>query len=328
MADVLVTGGTGYLGGPLVRALCGRGERVRVLLRTHSPRTGLAGLEVEEALGDLTDAASVARALQGVREVFHLAAAVRLDPFAEEKLRRVNVEGTRTVARAAREAGVRRLIHVSSSAAVGQGTLERPSGEEHPFDAGELGPYFRTKRAAEEVVREAVALGLDAVIVNPSNIVGPGGVPGALEPLLALVKRGLPFYPPGSAAFVSVGDVVQGCLLARERGRAGERYILSSENVSQRAFLALAAELARARPPRFRLPRGPALGLAKLGDLLGPRFPRAFAMFNSTTVGLLFRDFCVSSEKAQRELGWRPQPIRAALADELAAMARDRSQTA
>ncbi len=325
MADVLVTGGTGFIGGPLVRALVGRGEKVRVLLRPHSPRGGLAGLDYEEALGDLGDAASVARALAGIRDVFHLAAAVRLDPFAEEKLRRVNVEGTRTVARAAREAGVQRFVHVSSSAAVGQGSLAQPSDEEHPFDASELGPYFRTKRAAEEALREEVGRGLAAVIVNPSNVVGRGGVTGSLDPILRLVMRGMPFYPPGAAAFVSVASVVDGCLRARERGRAGERYILNDENLSQRAFLSMAAELAGVRPPRLRLARGPTLAAARIGDLLGPRFPKAFASFNSGTLRLLFLDFCVKSEKAQRELGFTPRPVREAVAEEIAALREARA---
>ena len=320
MADVLVTGGTGYIGSVLVRRLCERGEKVRVLLRPWSPRAGLEGLAVEEAVGDLTDPGSLARAMDGVQRVYHLAAAVRLDPFAEEKLRRINIDGTAAVARAAREAGVRRLVHVSSVAAVGRGSIERPADESQPFDAGEFGPYFRTKHAAEGALLAEVERGLDAVIVNPSNVVGPSAVPGGLAPVLRQISRGrMPFYPPGSASFVAVADVAAGCLLAMEKGRRGERYILGAENLTQRAFLSLAADVAGVKAPRWPIPRAPALFAGRIGDLLGRRFPSAFAFMNSAVVGLMFLDICASSEKARRELGWAPTPVRDAVAAELRA---------
>lgn len=321
MAEVLVTGGTGYIGSALVRRLCEQGARPRLLLRPWSPRAGIAGLEVEEAIGDLTDAGSIAHAMKGIEQVYHLAASVRLDPFAEEKMHRVNVLGTAAVARAAREAGVRRMVHVSSAAAIGVGPFGRPSDEDHPFDAAQLGPYFRTKRGAEEVLLAEVALGLDAVIVNPSNVVGPSGVPGGLAPILRAAARGRAlFYPPGAGSFVAVADVVSGCLLAMEKGRKGERYILGAENLTQRAFLTMAAEAAGAKPPRWSVPQGPALALARIGDLLGPRFPGAFSYLNTTVVSLMFHDFCVTSEKARRELGWAPTPVREAVAAEVAAL--------
>jgi dihydroflavonol-4-reductase len=316
--ETLVTGGTGYVGGVLVRQLCARGERVRVLLRPWSPRQALAGLQVEEYTGDLTDPGSLDQAMTGITRVYHLAASVRLDPFDEAKLRAVNVAGTAAVARAARAAGVKRLVHVSSVAAVGLGSLSAPSDETHPFDAGNLGPYFRTKHAAEEALLAEVGRGLDAVIVNPGNVVGPAAVSGGMTPVLRAVASGrMLFYPPGAASFVPVDDVARGAILAMEKGRKGERYILGGENLRQRDLLGRAAEAAGVRPPRWPIPKAPALAAGRLGDLLGRGFPKAFYYLNSSVIGLLFLDFCHSSAKAQRELGWSFGPVADAVAGEV-----------
>ncbi len=327
-SEVLVTGGTGYVGGVLLRQLCGRGERVRVLLRPWSPRAALAGLSVEELTGDVTDPGSLDQAMKGIARVYHLAAAVRLDPFNEPKLQRVNVEGTAAVVKSARAAGVKRLLHFSSVAAIGQGPLAAPSDETHAFDAGELGPYFRTKHAAEEAVLAEVGRGLDAVIVNPSNILGPAASASGMEGLLRAAARGLPFYPAGAAAFVPVDDVARGAILAMEKGRKGERYILGGENLSNLQLLTQAALAGGARPPRWALPRGPLLAAGRVGDLLGKRFPRAFSQLNSTVLALLFLEFCASSAKAERELGWKFGSVKEAIAGEIQAFrARDAART-
>jgi dihydroflavonol-4-reductase len=324
-SDVLVTGGTGYVGGVLVRQLCARGESVRVLLRPWSPRQALAGLTFEEFTGDVSDTGSLDQAMKGVSRVYHLAAAVRMDPFAEDKLKRVNVEGSAAVAKAARAAGVKRMVHFSSVAAIGRGSLAAPADETHVFDAGDLGPYFRTKHAAEEAVQAEVGRGLDAVIVNPANVVGAAGTAGGMEPLLRMAASGrVPFYPPGAASFVPVEDVARGAILAMEKGKTGERYILGGESLSDRQLLTMAALAAGVRPPRWELPRAPVLAAARLGDLLGRAFPKAFAQFNSTVLRLPFLEFCSSSAKAERELGWRCGPVKDAIAAEIAAFrARD-----
>ncbi len=320
MADVLVTGGTGYIGGVLVRSLVEQGQKVRVLLRPWSSRAALAGLDVEESIGDLGDPGSLVQAVKGVRRVFHLGATVRLDPFAAGKMRQINVAGTAALAAAAREAGVERLVHVSSVAAIGLGPREKPSDEAHVFDAAGYGPYFTTKHEAEEAVQAEVARGLDAVIVNPGNVVGRAAVPGGYAPIIRMAARGNPFYAPGAACYVPVGDVALGCRLAMERGRRGERYILAGDCLTHREILSMIAEVAGRKPPRWPLPEGPVLAAARIGDVLGKRWPAAFGFLNRTSARLLFHDFCASSAKAERELGWRWGSVREAIATEVAAL--------
>jgi dihydroflavonol-4-reductase len=203
---------------------------------------------------------------------------------------------------------------------VGRGPRASPSDETHAFDAGELGPYFRTKHAAEEAVRAEVERGLDAVTVNPGSVVGASAVAGGLEDILRTAATGrVPFYPPGAASFVPVDDVARGARLAMEKGRKGERYILGGESLSQREFLAVAALASGVRPPRWALPRAPVLAAARLGDLLGRMSPKAFAYLNTTVIELLFLDFCASSAKAERELGWRFGSVKDAVAAEIQA---------
>jgi dihydroflavonol-4-reductase len=313
----LITGGTGLIGGHLARELHAAGESLRLLVRERSSREALQGVPFEEAKGDVRDLESLRRAMQGVDAVVHAAGSVRLDPFAPEHLRRVNLEGTRHVLTAAREAKVKRLLHLSSTAAVGAGTLDRPADEATSWNLGHKGPYWQTKRAGEQLVLEAVKKGeIDAVIVNPSYVVGPGDVKPSSGAVLLAIASGLVFaYPDGGTGFVDARDVAKGAILALKKGRSGERYILSSENLTFRQFIEMAAVERGLQPPFLPLPRNLALGAARVGDALGPRFPRVFGYLNSQFVGTLFDLSYVSAEKARRELGFAPRPVREAVRD-------------
>jgi dihydroflavonol-4-reductase len=313
----LITGATGLLGGHIARALHERGERVRILVRPHSAREGLAGVAVEEVYGDVRDPGSLREAMRGVDRVVHAAGGVRIDPFAADKLYRVNVEGTRHVVAAAREAGVRRLLHLSSVAAVGAGRLDKPADESSEWDLGYKGPYWSTKREGERIVLEAAAKGeLDAVVINPAYAIGPGDVKPSSGAVLLLIASGLVVaYPEGGTAFVDARDVARGAVLALEKGRTGERYILSAENLTFRQFVTMAAEEIAVRPPFVPLPREVALGAARVGDALGPRFPKAFGYLNTPVVETLFELSYVSYDKARRELGYAPGPVRKAIRD-------------
>ena len=231
----LVTGATGFLGSAVARALLRAGQEVRVLARPTSDRRNLADLSVEIAVGAMEDTASLARAIAGCRYLFHVAADYRLwvpDPAA---MYRANVDGTRELMRAALAAGVERIVYTSSVATLG--IVAGGSADEiTPSRLGDMiGPYKRSKFLAEEAVRGMIAEhGLPAVIVNPSTPIGPRDVKptptGRL--ILEAAKGHMPGYVDTGLNVVHVDDVADGELLAAEKGRIGERYILGGENMS------------------------------------------------------------------------------------------------
>ena len=240
----LVTGATGFIGANLVEALGQRGWRVRALHRAASSLKALAGLAYESAIGDVTEPASLAPAMRDVDVVFHVAAVAdywRSDP---SRLMQVNVEGTRNVLRAAREAGVRRVVFTSSCAALGQPPFGQAIDERAQFNLRpDDFPYGYSKYLAEQVCQEFVRAGLDVVIVNPAVVFGPRDVNLVSSSLvIAAARRGLPFALPGGVSAIDVADVCAGHIAAAERGQTGERYILTAENLTYAQLFALLAE--------------------------------------------------------------------------------------
>lgn len=300
----LVTGATGLVGNSLVRLLLARGDTVRVLVRQGCDARPLAGLPVERAIGDVRDAASVARAAADVRRVFHAAGRVAVGRTGLAGMRRVNVGGTAAVARAARAAGAR-LVHVSSVDALGYGTRDRPADEDSPPDPRIRVPYVLTKREAEDAVRSEVARGLDAVIVNPVFVLGPWDWKPSSGRLLVAVAAGrVRVAPPGGNDFCHGEDVAAGIVAAAERGRTGERYVLGGEALDYRAALALFAEVTGGSAPLFTAPAA-AVRLAgwaasALGGLRG-REPE----LNAASAALSCLPHHFSDAKARRELGYR-----------------------
>jgi dihydroflavonol-4-reductase len=310
---VLVTGATGLLGAHLVRQLVNQGQKPRILVRERSDRRGLRGLKLEESQGDILDPASLAAAFKGVDEVYHLAGVVRFDPASTDLLHKLHVQGTRNILQAAKAAGVRRLVHVSTIAAVGHGPLNHPATESAEFNFA--GPYPESKRQAEQVaVSESGEV--EVVVANPTFIVGPYDIHLSSNKPLLLVARGLsPLYPTGGTNFVGADDVAQGLILLMQKGRPNERYILGGENLTYREFLTQCAEEAGAMPPLFPMPEPPMLWLGKLGDRLGRFAPNLFKDLNSTIVWSMFTPAYASSHKAETEVGYRAHPVRKAIRD-------------
>ena len=247
----LVTGATGFIGTRLAAALIERGESVRVLRRAGSRLDGLANLPVEHCIGDILDADSLARAVDGCAVVYHVAAVSTYWREAPETIYNVNVEGTRQVMTACLKNGMPRVVYTSSVAAIGIPFDVSPGTEETPFDPiSAAWPYADSKRLAEEEVCRAVAQGLSAVIVNPGVVIGAGDhnlVSGSM--IIQLARHPLPAVPPGGMCIVDVDAVVQGHLLAAQSGRAGERYILGGENLTYREVAATIAQVV-GRPAR------------------------------------------------------------------------------
>ena len=252
----LVTGATGFVGSAVVRALLDAGEVPRVLVRPESDRRNLAGLGVDLAEGDLRDAASLARACRGCQALFHVAADYRLWVPRPEEIYAANVDGTRALMQAAGAAGVARIVYTSSVATLGLTRDGSPADEATPAALADMiGHYKRSKFLAEEVVRGMVTeAGLPAVIVNPSTPIGPRDIkPTPTGRMIVEAARGrIPAFVDTGLNVVHVADVAAGHLLAFERGRIGERYILGGENLALAEILV--DKIQHMIPIRSRIP--------------------------------------------------------------------------
>jgi len=315
--DALVTGGTGFVGANVVRELLAQGRAVRVLARPGSDRRAIAGLGVEIVEGDLLDPASLRRAVKGVNSVFHVAADYRLWARHPEELHRVNVGGTRAVLEAAGEAGVSRVVYTSTVGALGIPGDGTPGTEATPVSLRDMvGPYKASKFLAEQVALGFAHQGLPVVVVNPSAPVGPWDVKPTptgrmvvdfLEgKMVATLDTGL--------NLVHVRDVARGHLLAAERGKIGEKYILGNRNLSLAEIGALLSEIAGIRPPRVRIPYwvawSAALSMEAVARVTGapPRVPL-------TAVRMAKKRMYFDPAKAVRELGLPQTDVRDALRD-------------
>lgn len=318
----LVTGATGFVGSAVARALLARGHALRLLARPGGDRRNIAGLPAELAEGDLLDPASLARAVQGCRYLVHVAADYRLWVPDPARMMQANVDGTRALLLAARDAGVERVVYCSSVAALGLVGDGTPGTEQTPVDPAKvIGAYKQSKYRAEQAVLALVREeGVPAVVVNPSTPVGPRDVkptPTGKMVLDAAAGR-MPAYVDTGLNIVHVDDVAEGHVLALERGRVGEAYILGGEDLGMPALLALIDEAAGRRPTRrVRLPHGllypVALGAEALARTAGIE-----PMVTREMLAMARKRMFFSSAKARAELGYTPRPAREAVADAVA----------
>jgi dihydroflavonol-4-reductase len=314
----VVTGANGHVGANLVRELRARGRRVRALCRDDTRAlAGVAGLELQRA--ELEDPPSLARALAGASAVFHLAARISIVGEEGGLVERTNVRGTRHVVEACLAAGVRRLVHFSSIHAFEQRPVDDPLDEGRAPAAADAPVYDRTKAAGEREVLRGVARGLDAVIVNPTAILGPHDYKpsrmGAV--LLGLCRGEFLALVEGGFDWVDVRDVCAAAIAAEERGRAGERYLLSGRWRSVRELAELVAAAAGTRAPRWSAP----IWLAHLGVPfagLWSRLRGSQPLYTHESLHALRSNRCVSHERASRELGYAPRPLGETIADTLA----------
>ncbi len=318
---ILVTGATGFVGAALVRALLAQGHAVRVLARAGSDARNLTGLDVERVQGDLTDVASLKRAVAGCGVVFHAAADYRLfvpDPVA---MYAANVEGSRSLLRAAGDAGVERMVYTSSVATLGIDPSGAPADETTPVSLADMiGHYKRSKFLAERAVEDLVAAeGLPVVIVNPSTPIGPRDIkPTPTGQVILDAARGrMPAFVDTGLNVVHVDDVAAGHLLAWQHGAVGERYILGGADMTLRAILAEVAASVGRKPPRVRLPHWGVLPLAYVVEGVC-RIAGAQPPVTVDGVRMSKKHMYFTSAKAARELGyeWREpgEAIRDALA--------------
>ena len=316
----LVTGGSGFLGSAVVRALIARGVRVRALVRPTSPRGNFQGLDCEVVTGDLTDRASLKAALKDVRYLFHVAADYRLWARDPSEIVRANVEGTLNLNREALAAGVERIVYTSSVAALRVAGATAPVDETAPLTPEEaIGAYKRSKTMAERAVEEMILReGLPAIIVSPTTPIGPRDIrPTPTGRILLDAARGkIPAFVDTGLNFVHVDDVAEGHLLAFEKGRIGERYILGGENLTLQQLLAAVAELAGRKAPWIKLPRAPLMPLALAAERVA-RLTGKEPLLTLDGLRMSRYHMFFTSAKAERELGYRSRPSREGVADAL-----------
>ncbi len=311
-----VTGGTGFVGSNLVAALLDRGIEVRVLRRSTSPMAALDGLDCQTRVGDVLDGVdALAEAMADCDWVFHTAAVSDYWRHrTQTRLYRTNVEGTRDMAAAALRAGVKRFVYTSSIAALGVPERGHQLVETDEFNIRPRRfPYGHSKHLAEAELRDAVAAGLPAVIVNPSVVIGPRDVNRIASAMIVEAQQGrLRIAAPGGTNFVSVDDVVAGHLAAAERGRIGERYILGGENLPFREVFTIACELVGRRGPSIVLPRWTipvaAAGVSVARAVVGPRLP-----IDARQMRLSSAEIYADATKSREELGVPFTAFRAAL---------------
>jgi nucleoside-diphosphate-sugar epimerase len=315
---IVVTGASGHVGCNLVRALFAEGKPVRALV--HEGGRALDGVAVEKVHGDVLDPASIDRAFAGAELVFHLAARISITGDPDGRVRAVNVDGTRNVMAAARRAGVRRVVHMSSIHALAPTPRELPIDEERPlYETDDALAYERSKAAGEREVQAAVAAGLDAVVVNPTAVIGPFdfSLSATGAALIEMYHGRIPALVDGGFDWVDVRDVVAGAIAAAEKGRKGERYLLSGTWAPVRELAEAMARATGRRAPRFTSPMWLARASAPLAELYS-RASGKRALFTGEALKALRNWRSVSHAKATRELGYQPRPLDATMADTFA----------
>jgi dihydroflavonol-4-reductase len=315
----LVTGATGFVGSHVARQLVSAGHRVRILVRKSSNLKALEGAQVDAVEGDLRDMASLERAMKGVNRVFHVAADYRLWTRNPEEIYESNVEGTRKLFEAAGRAGVERVVYTSTVATIAVPQPHAAGGAlpDEKTDASldqMIGHYKRSKYLAEMEAIKAAGAGIPVVIVNPTAPVGPGDwKPTPTGRIVVDFLNGkMPAYVDTGLNVVAVEDVAAGHLLAAEKGRIGERYILGARNMTLKAILDALSAITGRPAPRLRLPHAFALAAGYANEFYS-RLAGREPQIPVEGVRMSRHRMFVASDKAERELGYKPTTVEAAL---------------
>lgn len=316
-SKTLVTGGTGFVGRAVVEALLAQGREVRVLAR-RPQHPALSGLAVEVVKGDLTTPDSLRQALQGCSRLFHVAADYRLWVPDPATMYETNVAGTRSLLQAALEAGLERVVYTSTVGALGNPGDGTPGTEDTPVTLADMvGHYKRSKFLAEQVALEYASRSLPVVIVNPSTPVGPwDSRPTPTGQMIVDFLNGkVPAFLDSGLNLIHVRDVAAGHLLAEERGRVGEKYILGHVNLTLAEIFARLANLSGRPAPRWRLPYYPILALAYVNESWSTWITRRPPRIPLTAVKMARKFMYFDAQKAIRELGLPQTPVDQALAE-------------
>jgi dihydroflavonol-4-reductase len=310
-----VTGASGHLGANLVRALIERKVEVRALV--HHDTRALEGLDIKRVSGNVLDKESLMRAFSGADVVFHLAGRISVVKWDSKEVEAVNITGVQNVVNACMATGVKRLVHISSFHAHMQEPLDEPLDESRPLlDPGSYPPYNHSKAEGERIVRAAITKGFDAVIINPSGMLGPHDYKpshfGAT--LLSMAKGKMPATVDAGLSWVDIRDVAEGMINAYEHAKVGAKYILSGHWVTLEYIARQVACITGVKPPKIILPMWIAKASAPLATFID-RIRGRCPLFTSISMRELQSNPNTSHAKASRELGYEPRPLEQTIAD-------------
>jgi len=311
-----VTGATGFLGSHVARVLGEQGADLRLLVRSTSNLRNLEGIQAETATGDLRDSSSLEKGMSGCDTVFHVAADYRLWVRDPAEMYRSNVDGTKAILDAARKHGVRRVVYTSSVATVGFTGNGHPADEDSPVSLADMiGPYKRSKFLAEQLAMEAGGSGMQVVVVNPTTPVGEQDVKPTPTGRIVVdfLKRRFPAYVETGLNLVDVRECALGHVVALEKGRPGERYILGGENLTLKQILDKLGEISGLPSPKVKLPYAFAFATGIVDEAITGRLLHREPRATVDSVRMGKKKMFASCAKAERELGWKIVPVEAAL---------------
>lgn len=311
-----ITGATGFLGSHVARVLAEQGADLRLLVRPTSNLKNLEGLKAETATGDLRDPASLEKAMSGCEVVFHVAADYRLWVRDPAEMYRSNVEGTRSILEAARKNGVRCVVYTSSVATIGFTGNGRPADEDSPVSLADMiGHYKRSKFMAEQIAMEAGRSGMRVVTVNPTTPVGEQDVKPTPTGRIVVdfLKGKFPAYVDTGLNLVDVRECARGHVAALEKGKTAERYILGGEDLTLKQILDKLGMIAGLPSPKVKLPYFVAYAAGLVDETVSGRLMGREPRATVETVRMGKKKMWASSDKAERELGWKPVPADDAL---------------
>lgn len=315
----LVTGATGFIGSHIARKLVERGEQVKILLRKSSQTKNIDDIDVERVYGDVLDLDSINEALKGCDTLYHTAGVASFRKEDYQKMEDINVQGTKNIMNAALESGIKRAVHTSSIAAIGTDLQGGIANEDTKYELDYLGvKYLDTKRRGEDAALELSKKGLPVVVVNPATVIGTGDIYlSSTAFILWFYKKKYPGYMDGTLNMVDVEDVAEGHILAAEKGRTGERYILGNENYTLLELFKLLEELTGIPRPKMKIPYFMALASGYFVErILGLSFPN-YSTMDVDSVKLSKLRWHFDSSKAIKELGYTPGDIKDSIRDTL-----------
>ena len=313
----LITGAAGHIGNVLVRELLSSGEKVRALILPGEDTRSLDGLPVERVEGNVLDLDSLRAAMQDVDVVFHLASLVSITKDQEELVRKVNVDGTRNVIEAVRDARVRRLVYTSSIHALERPPIGTPVNEALKFDPeNAAGVYDQTKAEASLLVKQAASEGLDAVILCPTGVTGPYDFRRSEvgELILSFMQKRITFLVEGAYDFVDVRDVATGQILARDYAKSGETYILGGERIELKLMHDLVKKVTGKDTKVLSFPLPVALIVAPIAELYY-KVTKTRPRFTRYSIETVISNSEIYSDKAKAELGYKPRSLVNSIAD-------------
>lgn len=316
--QAFITGATGFVGGNLIRELLNQGIKVRALARKGSDLSNLSGLAIEQVEGGLNDEKLLEKALSGCEWLFHVAAHYSLCLKDSQAIYQANVEGTKNILSAARLAGVKRIVHTSSVAAIGVAAEGQIADEQTTTSLNVLiSDYKKSKFLSEELARNAAKGGLPVIIVNPSTPIGPYDVKPTPtgDIVLKFLRRQMPVYVHTGLNLVDVRDVAKGHILAAEKGKIGERYILGNKDVTLKEMLDILAKITNLPAPKRSIPHWIPIAVSYIDELVISRFLGREPTVTINGAKMACHPMYYTSQKAVKELGLPQTPIETALKD-------------